>query len=138
LKETPETKPTGVVPPTPVEVGTAKYIAKVYVFCPGRELQVQVNKISRHRFANAKEAEIVIGGAVDGDNEVQFTVKKLDGGTDKEALAVRVYLMSQVPGVKPIKAYEYLVKEGGEAKAFVTDKFVVDAEIARKLTGTGR
>lgn len=138
LKETPEARPSGVVPPTPVVVGMAKYIAKVYVFCPGRELQVQVNKISRHRFANAKEAEIVVGGAKDGDNEVQFTIRKLEGGTDKEALAVRVYLMSQVPGVKPVKAYEYLVKENEAVKPFVTERFVVDAEMVGRLMGVKR
>lgn len=138
LKETPEARPDGVVPHTPVVVGPAKYIAKVYVFCPGRELQVQVNKISRHRFANAKEAEIVIGGARDGDNEVQFTIRTLEGGKNQEALAVRVYLMSQVPGVKPIKAYEYLVKENEAVRPFVTERFQVDAEMVGRLMGAGR
>lgn len=135
LKETPEAQPSGVVPPTPIEVRGAKYIAKVYVFCPGREVQVQVNKISRHRFANAKEAEIVIGGAVDGANEVQFATKKLEGGTGKEAMTIRVYLMSEVEGVMPVKAFEYQVKEEGTVKPFGTESFVVDAATVAKLAG---
>ena len=135
LKETPEAQPSGVVPPTPIEARAAKYIAKVYVFCPGREVQVQVNKISRHRFANAKEAEIVVGGAADGLNEVQFSTKKLDGGTGKEAMTIRVYLMSEVAGVKPIKAYEYQVAEEGAAKPFGTENFTVDAATVAKLAG---
>ena len=135
LKETPEAQPSGVVPPTPIEVGGAKYIAKVYVFCPGREVQVQVNKISRHRFANAKEAEVVIGGARDGSNEVQFAAKKLEGGTGKEAMTIRVYLMSQVEGVKPIKAFEYQVPEGGTVKHFGTSHFQVDPAMVAKLAG---
>lgn len=135
LKETPEAQPSGVVPPTPIEARAAKYIAKVYVFCPGREVLVHVNKISRHRFANAKEAEIVIGGAVDGPNEVQFQTKKLEGGTGKEAMTIRVYLMSQVPGVQPIKAYEYQVLEGAPVKPFGSGDFVVDAATAAKLLG---
>jgi len=135
LKETPEARPSGVVPPTPIAARPAKHIAKVYVFCPGREVQVQVNKISRHRFANAKEAEIVIGGALDGPNEVQFSTRKLEGATGNEALAIRVYLMSEVPGVKPIKAFEYLVPENGSAKPFGTSNFVVDAATAVKLSG---
>jgi hypothetical protein len=135
LKETPEAQPSGVVPPTPLAARPAKYIAKVYVFCPGREVQVQVNKISRHRFANAKEAEVVIGGAVDGPNEVQFSTRKLEGATGKEAMTIRVYLMSEVPGVKPIKAYEYQVQENGSVKPFGTSNFVVDAATAAKLNG---
>lgn len=135
LEETPEAKPSGIVPPTPIECRTPKYIAKVYVFCPGREVQVQVNKISRHRFANAKEAEIVIGGAGDGNNEVQFTVRKLEGGTGKEAMTIRVYLMSEIPGVKPVKAFEYLVPENGAALPVATQAFVVDAATVAKLNG---
>jgi hypothetical protein len=94
---------------------------------------VQVNKVSRHRFANAKEAEIVIGGAKDGPNEVQYAIKPLEGGTGKEAMTIRVYLLSTTPGVKPIKAFEYLVPEDGEAKAFGTGIFQVDQETARRL-----
>lgn len=135
LKETPEAQPSGVVPPTPIEARPAKTIAKVYVFCPGREVQVQVNKISRHRFANAKEAEIIIGGALDGPNEVQFSTKKLDGGTGKEALTIRVYLMSEVAGVKPVKAFEYQVLEGAPVKPFGTETFQLDAATAAKLAG---
>ncbi|MCB1134029.1 MAG: hypothetical protein KDN05_23120 [Verrucomicrobiae bacterium] len=135
LKETPEARPSGVVPPVPIEARSAKTIAKVYVFCPGREVQVQVNKISRHRFANAKEAEIVIGGAVDGPNEVQYSVKKLEGGTGTEAMTIRIYLLSETPGVKPIKAFEYQLAEGEAPKPFGTGHFVVDAATQKRLAG---
>jgi hypothetical protein len=135
LRETPEAQPNGIVPPTPVEAPAAKTIAKVYVFCPGREVRVQVNKISQHRFANAQESEVVIGGAVDGANEVQYTVRRLDGSTGKEALAIRVYLMSEIAGVKPIKVYEYQVAEGGAVQPSGTGFFMLDAAIAAKLQG---
>ena len=133
LQETPETQPSGLVPLVPEIAPIAKYIAKVYVFCPGREVQVQVNKISIHKFANAKEAEVVIGGAIDGPNEVQYAVKKLEGGTGKEALTIRVYLMSQVEGVQPIKAFEYQVQPNGEIKPSDTKNFNLDAAMAAKL-----
>jgi hypothetical protein len=134
LKETPEARPSGIVPQTPVAAQLAKIIAKVYVFCPGREVQVQINKISRHRFANAKEAEIVIGGATEGPNEVQFTVKKLEGGKGTEAMTIRVYLFSEVDGVKPVKAFEYQIEEGGTPKDFGTEMFTVDAAMIRQIT----
>jgi hypothetical protein len=108
-------------------------VAKVYVFCPGREVEVQVNKISRHRFANAKEAEIVIGGALDGSNEVQYSVKKLAGGTGKEVMTIRVYLMSEIANAKPIKVFEYQIAAGEKAKPVSTESFIVDATIAAKL-----
>ena len=133
LLETPESQPNGQVPPTPVSAPLAKYIAKVYVFCPGREVQVQINKISNHRFANTKEAEIVIGGAIDGLNEVQYTVKKLEGATGKEVMTIRVYLMPEVENQKPIKSFEYQIEAGQSPKPSGTGTFTVDAATAAKL-----
>ncbi|MFD2160321.1 hypothetical protein ACFSW8_15565 [Rubritalea tangerina] len=125
----------GVVPPMPIAVGPAKYIAKVYTFCPGRDVKVKVNKISDHHFIDTKAAEVVIGGGKDGLNEVQFATKALEGSTGKEAMTIRVYLMSTVPGTKPIKAFEYQVKEGEEVKPFGSSHFVIDAKMAKKLNG---
>lgn len=135
LNETPEAQPSGQIPPTPIAAQPAKHLAKVYVFCPGREVKVQVNKISQHRFANAKEAEIVIGGALDGTNEVQYSVKKLEGGTGKEVMTIRIYLMSEMAGDKPIKAFEYQIAAGEAPKPFGTGNFTVDAATAAKLAG---
>ena len=135
LRGVPEAQPTGVVPQTPIASNPATTIAKVYVFSPGREVQVQVNKISRHRFANAKEAEIVIGGAHPGLNEVQYSIRKLEGGTGEEVLTIRVYLMSEVPGMKPIKAFEYQVPEKGGFEPYGTGNFQLDAATVKKLTG---
>ncbi|WP_411825917.1 hypothetical protein [Luteolibacter sp. AS25] len=134
LEGVPEARPSGVVPPTPILVNPATTIAKVYVFSPGREVQVQVNKVSRHRFANAKEAETVIGGARIGLNEIQYSVRQMEGGTGKEAMTIRVYLMSEVDGLKPIKAFEYQVLENEAVKPFDTGTFVLDAETSAKLS----
>jgi hypothetical protein len=138
LKETPESHPSGIVPPTPVEANPAKTIAKVYVFCPGREVNAQINRISRHRFANVQEAEVVIGGALDGTNEVQFTTRKLEGATGKEAISIRVYLMSQVPGVKPIKVFEYQANEGDAVKGAGSGSFEVTPATQAVLLGKSR
>lgn len=137
LEETPEARPSGVVPSVPAAISPAKYIAKVYVFCPGREVRMQVNKISMHRFANTKESEVVIGGARDGLNEVQFTTRKLDGAgaTGREAMTARVYLMSEIAGVQPLKVYEYQIKEGESVKPFGSGTFNVDAATVAKLMG---
>lgn len=134
LKETSEAQPTGQIPPTPIAAQPAKYVAKVYAFCPGREVLVEINKISHHRFANAKEAEIVIGGAIVGSNEVKYSVKKLTGGTGKEVMTLRVYLLSETEGTKPIKAFEYQIDAGTSVKASGTGTFILDAATAAKLS----
>lgn len=128
-------RPTGVVPALPIAVGPARYIAKVYVFCPGREVRMKVNRISDHRFQDTKASEVVIGGGVKGLNHVQFATKSLEGSTGKEALSIRVYLMSTVPGVKPLKMYEYQVLEGGAVKQFGNGNFFIDAAVEKRLKG---
>jgi hypothetical protein len=132
----PEFQPGGAVPPPRVELrGPVKYIAKTYVFCPGREVKVQVNKISSHLYQNTKESEIVIGGARDGRNEVQYAIKTLPGGQGNEPMTVRVYLLSQVQGVNPIKIFEYQVAEGGKPEPFGTGHFTVGPEEVKRLMG---
>ena len=78
---------------------------------------------------------IVIGGAVDGSNEVQYAVKKLDGGTGKEVMTLRVYLLSEIEGTKPIKAFEYQINAGEPVKPFGTGTFVLDPAMVAKLNG---
>jgi len=135
VRETKDFQPAGVVPPTAAPMAMAPYIAKVYVFCPGRDVQLQVNKLSRHHFADTKAAEVVLGGAKDGLNEVQYGIKAMEGGTGKEAMTIRVYLMSEVPDVQPVKVFEYQITEGGKPNDFGTGTFVVDPAVAQKLKG---
>jgi hypothetical protein len=135
LKGVPEAQPSGTVPATPAAVQPATTLAKVYVFCPGREVEVLVNKVSRHKIINGKEAETVIGGARGGLNEVQYAIRKLDEGTGKEALTIRVYLLSEVAGVKPIKAFEYQIDEKGVPVAHGSANFDLNKELLTKLKG---
>lgn len=132
----PEFIPPGrVTPPRVALRGPVKIIAKTYVFCPGREVQVQVNKISRHLFQNTKAAEIIIGGAKLGVNEIQYTAKSLPGGEGNEPMTIRVYLFSQVQGVKPLKVFQYQVEEKGQVKPVNTLRFQVTNAHVQKLLG---
>lgn len=135
ITKTPEFSPSGVVPPIPMATPVAKYISKVYVFSPGRSVDVTVNKISKHHFGNAKEAELIMGGVLDGNNDISYSIKGIPGGTGKEALTIRVYVFSQIDGVKPIKAFEYLVQEGEAIKGAGQETFVLDAAMSAKLLG---
>lgn len=128
-------KPSGQVPEIPMSVAPAKYIAKVYVFCPGREVKLKVNRVSDHRFQDTKAAEVVLGGGLDGLNEIQFAVKSLEGSNGKEPLVMRVYLMSTVKGVAPIKMYEYKVAEGGVVKPYGSSHFTIGPKEHARLSG---
>jgi len=133
--------PNGVPEATPFAIrGPVKYIAKAYVFCPGREVKLLINRKSRHIFQNTKRADVVVGGAIDGMNELQFSIKDLPGGNAKAPISIRVYLMSEVNGVKPLKPLEYQINEeqaeGEERpKGSGTLNFNLSPEMVKKLKG---
>ncbi|MDX1679098.1 MAG: hypothetical protein R3242_00070 [Akkermansiaceae bacterium] len=135
IKNTPELLPSGEVPPVPVEIKEPAFIAKVYAYCPTREVKVQVNQTSRHTFTSTKAAELVIGGVNDGRNEIQYTITPLEDEDPLDPLTIRVYLFSQVQGVKPVKIFEHLVPKGEKPQAFGKGEFVVTKEIRDKLLG---
>ena len=130
-----EFQPTGAVPAAPAIrlEGPVPYIAKVFCFSPGRSVTVQVNRRSRHTIANDQRAEVVIGGAAAGENQVEFSVENLPGSTGKEPLAIRVFLMSEKPGVRVPSVFEYVVPEGGAVNAKGKGTFTLDAATAAKL-----
>jgi hypothetical protein len=133
--EKPEFTPTGAMPDMPPVVlqGKVPFIAKAYAFCPGRQVTIQVNRRSRHQFANTQASEVVVGGAQPGENTVEFKVTSLPGGTGNEPLTVRVYLMSEKPGVKIPAVFEYTVPEGGDVKSKGQGTFTLSQDLAQKL-----
>ncbi len=134
--DTADFHPNGIVEPAPIAIrGPVKYIAKTYVFCPGREVKLLVNKISPHLFQNTKRSDVVIGGAVDGLNEMQYSIKDIPGGDPKAPITLRLYLMSQVPGTKPLKVAEYQIEDGTKPKTSGTLRFQVTPEMTLKLKG---
>ena len=128
--------PTGIKPAQPIVVPKAKYIAKVYTYCPGREVRVKVNKVSEHRFQDTQQSEVIIGGARDGVNELWYSIRDLPGYKGDDPMTVRVYLMSQIPGVKPIKVYQYQTKKGHKPRAKDSATFNVDAATGAKILGS--
>jgi hypothetical protein len=139
--DSPDFHPDGVVPTAPLAIrGPVKYIAKTYVFCPGREVKLLVNKQSSHLFQNTKRSDVVIGGAVDGLNEMQYSIKDIPGGDPNAPITLRTYLMSEVPGTLPINVMQYEIsieeaEKGVRPKASGTLRFNLTPEIAAKLKG---
>ena len=126
--------PDGNVPSNPIAIrGPAKYIAKVYVFCPGREVKVQVNRVSAHLFQNDKRAEVIVGGARDGQNMVEYTVKDIPGGDPKAPITIRIYLMSEIAGTKPLKIAQYQIEDGSKPNPLGALNFNLTPEIAANL-----
>jgi len=127
--------PDGKRPIQPVTVQRAKYIAKVYAFCPGREVRVTVNKISRHRFQDTQQSEVVIGGARDSMNSIRYFIKDLPGYKGDDPLTIRVYVFSQMPGVKPAKVFQYQTAKGEKPKLSGSAMFNLPSAVSAKILG---
>lgn len=127
--------PDGKRPVPQTIVKKAKYIAKVYTYCPGREVRATVNKISKHRFQDTTQSEVVIGGLRDGINEINYTIKDLPGYKGDDPMTVRVYLFSQIDGVMPIKVFQYQTAKGEKPKLKGSAMFNVDAASGAKVLG---
>ncbi len=127
--------PTGVKPRPPAEVPRAKYIAKVYSYCPGREVKVRINKMSEHRFQDNQMSEVVIGGAKDGSNEISYQIRDLPGYGGDDPVTLRVYLISQVEGVLPIKVFQYQTKQGEHPNQHGSTVFRVNNDDGAKILG---
>lgn len=127
--------PDGKRPQKPIVVRRAKYIAKVYAYCPGREVVVSVNSLSKHRFQDTQQAEVIIGGGRDGANSIWFSIKDLPGYKGDDPLAVRVYVFSQIDKVKPVMVYRYQIKKGEKPRPITSARFVIDSATAAKVLG---
>lgn len=127
--------PDGKRPLKPIVIQRAKYIAKVYAYCPGREVRVTVNRISKHRFQDTQQSEVVIGGARDGMNQIRYFIKDLPGYKGDDPLTIRVYIFSQINGVKPVKVYQYQTAKGEKPKLTDSGMFNVSAADAKKILG---
>ena len=125
--------PDGKRPSQPIVVNRAKYIAKVYTYCPGREVRVSVNSISKHRFQDIQRSEIIIGGAKDGRNDIWYSIKDLPGYKGKDPLTIRVYLFSQINKVLPVKVFQYQVEKGKTPNPTGSSTFTVDAAASRRV-----
>lgn len=128
-------KPSGMTPSRPPLqlAAPVKYIAKAYVFCPGRQVDLTINGVSKHRFQHDKNAQVIIGGARDGKNEVRFTIAPLKGSDPEAVMTIRVYLMSEIQGRQPVKVFEYQVEDGKKPLASGIKTFNITPEIVKKV-----
>ena len=109
-------QPLGKIPAVPPVCPPPKYIAKILVDCPGRTVQANVNNISLHEFDNTRLAEVISGGLRDGANSLTLNFSDSPNGK-KGAVLVEVYIMPEIPGHLPARAFSYFVPPQAQPKS---------------------
>lgn len=103
-------QPLGSIPPTPPLCPKPKYITKIFVDCPGRKVVAKVNNVSTHVFEDTRDAVIVSGGLQDGTNVLNYTVSEIPDAK-KGHFTIALYIMPEIPGHFPGKAYYFHLNE---------------------------
>jgi hypothetical protein len=98
--------PLGSIPAVPKLCPAPKYIAKVFVDCPGRIVNATVNNVSQHSFEDTRMAEVISGGVHDGVNLVTLNVQPAPGGKPGP-FSFAIFIMPEVVGNVPGVAYTY-------------------------------
>ena len=106
-----------MVPPVSVEARIAKYIAKVYVFCPGREVRVQVMDYAPLSYAPGRRPfYAVIDNAVRSAVARGVKVKLMVSNWNTEEPAIdHLKSLAMLPGIE-IR----IVKDGAVAPPAIT------------------
>lgn len=119
------------IPKTPALCGTPQLIGKVFVDCPGREVEMHINGISAHEFYNERRADVISGGLRRGNNTISYSFKDV-AGEEKSSLGIGLFVMPETEGNQPVVVFEYIL----DAEDMALDgsfNFVISNEAIRAM-----
>lgn len=126
-------QPSGAIPPIDKACPLPRYIAKVFVDCPGRRVDATVNDISSHTFENISRADVVSGGVRDGLNTISIRVRPVEGSKDKGPMFVGVYIMPETEGNIPGKPFTFTLAEDKQDGLDQSFTFNVTPDVIRLM-----
>lgn len=133
LREQDGFQPSGSIPPIDKPCPAPRYIAKVFVDCPGRHVDVTVNNISSHEFDNISRADVVSGGVRDGINTISLKVKPIAGSKDKGPMYAGVFIMPETEGNVPGKPFTFTIPEDKQDGLDQSFTFNVTPDVIRQM-----
>ena len=71
----------------------------------------------------------------DGINELAYEINDLPGYKGSDPMTLRIYVMSQIEGVKPVKVYQYQTAQGERPMATGSATFQVEPETGARILG---
>lgn len=103
------------LPDTPPVCPEPQLIGKIFVDCPGREIDLYINGISSHEFYDERRADVISGGLRRGSNTISYTIRDLDG-REHPAMAIGLFVMPETPGNSPVCVYDHILDASDAAK----------------------
>lgn len=126
------------LPKLPPYCNQPELIGKIFVDCPGRDVDVKINGVSLHEFQDERRADVISGGLKRGGNTISYTIRD-EVGKPRPSLAIGLFVMPETPGNTPICVFDHILDEtddstGGSFSFNITNTHI--AAMNPKYPGT--
>lgn len=118
-------------PEVPPACPFPQLIGKVFVDAQGREIDMRINGISLHEFADERRADVISGGLKRGLNTITYSIRTTSQ-QQKHAMAIGLFVMPETPGNKAVCVFDHIIDPGDEAQGG-TFSFTVSNEMIASM-----
>ena len=116
LREQDGFHPYETLPVVPRACGAPQLIAKIFVDCPGRAVDMRINGVSLHEFDDERRADTVSGGLRRGKNTITYTIRNSATGKERPRMGIGLFVMPETPGTQPVCVFDHVLDAADEAK----------------------
>lgn len=116
LKEQDGFHPYNTLPAVPPACGSPELIGKVFVDCPGRDIEMRINGISLHEFDDERRADTISGGLRRGQNTISYTIRNSSNSQERPRMGIGLFVMPETPGNHPVCVFDHILDAKDEAK----------------------
>lgn len=110
LREQDGFHPYSELPVVPPACGTPQLIAKIFVDCPGRAVDMRINGVSTHEFDDERRADTVSGGLRRGQNTITYTIRDSANSKERPNFGIGLFVMPESgSGMRPVCVFDHIV-----------------------------
>lgn len=129
LKEQDGFLPYDRIPGTPAACRAPELIGKVFVDCPGRNIEMSINGVSVHEFDDERRADIISGGLRRGQNTITYKIKDREG-LKRPAMAIGIFVAPETPGNTGVCVFDHILDAADKANGGSFTFFISNDHIA--------
>lgn len=128
LKEQDGFMPYDAIPAVPLACRAPELIGKVFVDCPGRNIEMTINGVSVHEFDDERRADIISGGLKRGQNTITYKIKDRPG-LKRPAMAIGLFVAPETPGNTGVCVFDHILDaqdsaNGGSFTFFISNDHI--------------
>lgn len=126
------------IPGVPLACRAPELIGKVFVDCPGRNIEMTINGVSVHEFEDERRADIISGGLKRGQNTITYKIKDRQG-LKRPSMAIGLFVAPETPGNTGVCVFDHILDadaaaNGGSFTFFISNDHI--ASMNPKFKGT--